>query len=373
MASKEDTEFDELRPRLCHIKMWPEFSGYGFNLMSKRDKEGHFIDHIDPNSPAAFSGFKNGDKIIEVNGDNIIGLAHAQVAELIKTSIAGEVKLLVVDDATEENYTERGLPIKGTSQLNVVIKGPSSRPPAIGLVSATLNSTPTTVRANGGGFKKGEYSGPDLRKKYGSKGDDSSDEEAVPPVAPMKKRVSIAMPPAVANDIANELLERNAPKPRLCHLIKRPGESFGFSLRTYEDTKEKVITRVDRGLPADVTGVRETDVVIEIDGANVTKDSHRMITARITTASKEIKLLVVSQNDMKWYKANGISPKDPFKKASNGVSGGHENQAFEEDNQWSKPPARRDVPRGAAPQAPDMREYLPRQTSGPVSRESPQI
>jgi len=269
----------------------------------------------------------------------------------------------VVDELTEENYLERGLPIKGASQLNILFKGPSSRPPIGGLASTELNSTPPTQRAES------------ARRLNGY---DGSDEEAVPHT---RKRVSIIMPADSANSLRNQLLEL-APKPRLCHLVKRQGESFGFSLRTYEDTKEKVITRVDIGSPAKRTGLKEGDFVIEIDGINVTKDSHRMITSRLAAADKEIKVLVVGKEDMNWYKANGVAPKAPQEKSQNGMrsSGGHDNRAFEREN---VSPTANSHPVSSAIHSeeyalqfqnatvPELRDYVNRQVNG--TRESPEI
>src|SRR5438128_1865316 len=106
MINLEDSGNNDLRPRHCHVKLWPDFVGYGFHLIG--GKRGHFINDLDPYSPAAYSGLKIGDKIIEVNGENICELDHDQVADLIITSDAGEVKILVVDEATEGIYAERG-------------------------------------------------------------------------------------------------------------------------------------------------------------------------------------------------------------------------------------------------------------------------
>jgi Na(+)/H(+) exchange regulatory cofactor NHE-RF1 len=56
-----------VRPRLCHLKKWDNFNGYGFNLHAERSKTSQHIGKVDLNSPAESAGLKEGDRIIEVN------------------------------------------------------------------------------------------------------------------------------------------------------------------------------------------------------------------------------------------------------------------------------------------------------------------
>ena len=83
-------------PRLCHLKKWSHFDGYGFNLHAEKNKPGQFIGKIDANSPAEAAGLREGDRIVEVNGENINLENHKQVVQRIK-AVAGETRLLVVD------------------------------------------------------------------------------------------------------------------------------------------------------------------------------------------------------------------------------------------------------------------------------------
>ncbi|XP_048967466.1 Na(+)/H(+) exchange regulatory cofactor NHE-RF2 isoform X2 [Canis lupus dingo] len=54
----------ELRPRLCHLRKGPQ--GYGFNLHSDKSRPGQYIRSVDPGSPAAHSGLRAQDRLIEV-------------------------------------------------------------------------------------------------------------------------------------------------------------------------------------------------------------------------------------------------------------------------------------------------------------------
>ncbi|XP_050313798.1 Na(+)/H(+) exchange regulatory cofactor NHE-RF2-like [Anthonomus grandis grandis] len=82
--------------RLCHIKKVASFDGYGFNLHAEKGKSGQYIGKVDEGSPAELAGLRQGDRILEVNGESIGDKTHKQVVELIKQN-ANETKLIVID------------------------------------------------------------------------------------------------------------------------------------------------------------------------------------------------------------------------------------------------------------------------------------
>ena len=99
------------RPRLCLLRRWPDFDGYGFNLHSDRNKSGQYIGKVDPDSPAESAGLRKNDRIIEVNYAPIGNETHRQVVTRIKEGVTRngihypeEVLLLVVDEETDEYY-----------------------------------------------------------------------------------------------------------------------------------------------------------------------------------------------------------------------------------------------------------------------------
>lgn len=82
--------------RLCVLKRWDNFDGFGFNLHAEKGKPGQYIGKVDEGSPAEAAGLREGDRILEVNGESISNKTHKQVVELIKT-FPGETRLLVID------------------------------------------------------------------------------------------------------------------------------------------------------------------------------------------------------------------------------------------------------------------------------------
>lgn len=95
-----------LAPRLCHLRIWSDYQGYGFNLHAQKGKIGQFIGKVDDGSPAEAAGVKNGDKIIEVNDINVLSSDHRAVVQHIKQN-PNETRLLVLDDEAFNYYKER--------------------------------------------------------------------------------------------------------------------------------------------------------------------------------------------------------------------------------------------------------------------------
>merc|ERR1711934_360556 len=112
-------------PRLCHLRKWANFQGYGFNLHTDRSKESQLVGNVDPESPADAAGVKKGDKIIEVNGTNISNENHTQVVARIKAG-GEETRILVADKDCVEWHREREQNI--SSSLSYVFHLSSERP-----------------------------------------------------------------------------------------------------------------------------------------------------------------------------------------------------------------------------------------------------
>lgn len=122
---------DEARPkaRLCHLKKWPHFQGYGFNLHAERSRLGQHIGKVDANSPAESAGLREGDRIIEVNYVNISNENHQQVVKRIRSGLDydgvthdDEVLLLVVDRQADEWFKTRGIVVRSTSGPDQIVR-----------------------------------------------------------------------------------------------------------------------------------------------------------------------------------------------------------------------------------------------------------
>lgn len=116
--------------RLCHLHSWDDGHGYGFNMQAHPVRPGQFVWGVDAGSPAEAAGLVDGDRIIEVNGDNVERATHSEVVEKIK-SISGEVKLLVVDPDADEFFTNNKIVIVESMDCVDKITCPETKPAAL--------------------------------------------------------------------------------------------------------------------------------------------------------------------------------------------------------------------------------------------------
>jgi len=57
----------------------PDYDGYGFNVRADRQRQGQFISNVEGGSPADVAGLREGDRIVEVNGEGVDNDSHSQV------------------------------------------------------------------------------------------------------------------------------------------------------------------------------------------------------------------------------------------------------------------------------------------------------
>lgn len=115
-------------PRLCCLEKGP--NGYGFHLHGEKGKVGQFIRLVEPGSPAEKSGLLAGDRLVEVNGENVEKETHQQVVSRIRAAL-NSVRLLVVDPATDEHLKKLGVRV-GEELLRAPEKSEPAEPPAAG-------------------------------------------------------------------------------------------------------------------------------------------------------------------------------------------------------------------------------------------------
>ena len=113
--------------RLCHVRTWPNWPGFGFNMHSQKGKPGQFIGSVDAGSPADLAGLKEGDRILAVNGTSVKGFEHPQVVGLIKTDPTSN-KLLLVDKEADDYFTSKGIDIKPEDDFVVHKANPETQP-----------------------------------------------------------------------------------------------------------------------------------------------------------------------------------------------------------------------------------------------------
>ena len=97
------------------------------------------------------------------------------------------------------------------------------------------------------------------------------------------------------------------PAPRLCHIIKwRADAGYGFHLLADKKRVGHFIGKVDADTPAESAGLRVSDRIIEVNGNNVTLETHKQIVERIKAVPNETRLLVLDPEADAYYAERGI-------------------------------------------------------------------
>jgi len=101
------------KARLCELRTWPDFPGYGFNLHAERGRSAQLVGKVDAESPADAVGLREGDRMVAVNGVDVTGETHQDVVRRIRED-ADRVELLVVDAAADAYLAECGVDVSAT-------------------------------------------------------------------------------------------------------------------------------------------------------------------------------------------------------------------------------------------------------------------
>lgn len=103
---------------------------------------------------------------------------------------------------------------------------------------------------------------------------------------------------------------------RLCHVVKRADfDGYGFNLHAEKGRPGQYIGKVDDGSPAEAAGLRQGDRIIEVNGTNITTETHKKVVELIKGVPNETKLLVIDP------RADAADLKAAITKSKTGVNG----------------------------------------------------
>ncbi|XP_043570469.1 Na(+)/H(+) exchange regulatory cofactor NHE-RF1-like [Chiloscyllium plagiosum] len=248
---------EQLRPRLCIIEKGP--SGYGFHLHGEKGKTGQFIRLVEAASPAERAGLRAGDKVVQVNGDNVEQDSHQQVVQKIK-AVAEQTRLLVVDRETDDLLRARGLVCK----------------------EEYIDGIPDPTESGEVQQEEPEEKSPAAEPKAADTVSQSSSEKEVS--APTKEL-----------------------RPRLCRMQKG-SNGYGFNLHSEKSKVGQYIRAVDADSPAERSGLLPQDRIIEVNGESVEGKQHSDVVTAIKTGGTETSLLVVDPETDEFFKKCNVPP-----------------------------------------------------------------
>ena len=97
------------------------------------------------------------------------------------------------------------------------------------------------------------------------------------------------------------------PAPRLCHLTKQPCfDGYGFNLHAERGRPGQFVGLIDEDSPAEDSGIRRGDRIVEVNGVNVSAENHKDVVERIKTNHSSTTLLVSDYACDTYHREHGL-------------------------------------------------------------------
>uniref|UniRef100_A0A5F9CIQ4 PDZ domain-containing protein n=1 Tax=Oryctolagus cuniculus TaxID=9986 RepID=A0A5F9CIQ4_RABIT len=351
-------------PRECKLSK-EEGQNYGFFLRIEKDTEGHLVRVIEKGSPAEKAGLQDGDRVLRINGVFVDKEEHMQVVDLVRKS-GNAVTLLVLDGNSYEKAVKKQVDLKelGQSRQEADLRDENVAPVMNGGVetwtqprlcylvkqgnsygfslktvqgqiikdidsgspaeAAGLKNNDLVIAVNGKSVEALDHDGVvELIKKGG---DQTSllvvDKEAdsmyrlahfspflyyqsqeLPNGSVTEVAAPTPVPPEVSSPDPTEEVEDH--KPKLCRLDK--GENgYGFHLNAIRGLPGSFVKEVQKGSPADLAGLEDEDIIIEVNGVNVLDEPYEKVVDRIQSSGDNVTLLVCGKKAYEYFQAKKI-------------------------------------------------------------------
>ncbi|XP_053474518.1 NHERF family PDZ scaffold protein 4b isoform X3 [Ictalurus furcatus] len=248
LPAMADAQSMPYKPKRVHLVQGPD--GYGFLLRHEKISTGrkvHMVREVDAGSPAELGDIKDGEILLEVNGESVDHLSHEEVVSKVRES-GQQVSFTTMTIEGQDFYTKLGL-------------------------SPLL-------------FCEDHSSGKEQQGK-------STPQEQSPTV--LKRSVSSVE--------AQEEVEVE-PKPRLCVLQRSP-VGFGFHLGWVQQKPGTFINQVTPGGPGESSGLLQGDVLVEVNGQNVEQECLEDVILLMKKGGSSLSLLVMDRPGYDWMKKTG--------------------------------------------------------------------
>lgn len=112
---------DKSIPRLCRLSRESRSDQYGFDFKTLKNEGKHVANNVRPDFPADKAGLRDGDYILEVNGESIDNIEHDSVVTKISAQPT-QVDLLVVADLNAYSNSRQPVTTKPLNKVDVEIE-----------------------------------------------------------------------------------------------------------------------------------------------------------------------------------------------------------------------------------------------------------
>ncbi|KAK9978209.1 hypothetical protein ABG768_019970 [Culter alburnus] len=307
-----------LRPRLCVLEKGE--NGYGFHLHGEKGKTGQFIRLVEPDSPAELSGLRAGDRLVFVNGERVESDSHQQVVARIRAS-AGSLELIVVDADTDQllkkhelkcvrEFVTEGIPVPEFDEepeiSDEMMRDDTPPPPPVpernGEIIPVYIPAVEKLRTSVSSEMIAE-----LRRN-----DEKAEELFIRAGYTPHRLIGLhdVRPSSECSLTDGAVMERDLKpelRPRLC-VIKKGSNGFGFNLHSEKSRPGQYIRAVDDDSPAQRSGLKPKDRIIQVNGLSVEGKQHAEVVAAIKAGGDDTTLLVVDPETDAFFKKCRVMP-----------------------------------------------------------------
>ncbi|XP_026780594.3 Na(+)/H(+) exchange regulatory cofactor NHE-RF3 [Pangasianodon hypophthalmus] len=327
------------RPRLCHISREPGI-GLGLSIIPIEGERGKYYLSPVREGPAERAGVQPGDHLLFINGVMVSKLTHSALMKMFKKS--GEyVTILVIDSRSEESYMRRRLPILPAfaSTHNLphrpktlhLTQGPQGygfllrqEKLTTGHIAHLLREVDPCSPAEAAGMEDGDL----LLAVNGEQVENLEHEDIVSRIRQSGQQVTLTTISIQGRDYytqlglsplmfyeecipqrerfpTNTLPSNNLQCPRLCTLL-REDTGFGFKLACSQDECRVYVGQVEAGRAGERAGLREGDVIVEVNGQNVEHVHFEEVVTLIKKGGTSLMLLVVDKDGFEKLRTSGV-------------------------------------------------------------------
>ncbi|XP_048827298.1 Na(+)/H(+) exchange regulatory cofactor NHE-RF3 [Brienomyrus brachyistius] len=333
------------KPKLCFLVK--DKNGYGFSIKSTKGMEGVYMTAVTASGVADRAGVKVSDHLQEVNGENVDGCTHEEIAEKIKAA-GDRIMFLLVDEQSDKYYRNRKLKPRAEDattrhlphapRIADMTKGPDGYGFYLREDPKTkghfINDIEQGSPAEKAGLKNMDrlvaVSGEEVNHLDHDEVVDRIqgcglkcsllvvDEETdkmykmggVSPFLYWKEMKGVEPITALGAEEPAPVLGKDTPpaqqlKPKLCRMEKT-SSGFGFHLNGIQGVPGQYIQEVVTGGVADRAGLKNDDIVVEVNGVNVEDSTHEEAVALIRASGDRLTLLVAEKKAYDYFKAEKI-------------------------------------------------------------------
>ncbi|XP_056611134.1 Na(+)/H(+) exchange regulatory cofactor NHE-RF3 [Triplophysa dalaica] len=347
------------KAKLCYLQK--SSRGFGFSLKSTKGDRGTFMTGVISGGVADQAGVKEGDRVVEINGEKCESATHDQIVQKVKATGTSVMLLLVDEDADKyfknksirpavANATVRHLPhkpriadmVKRADGYGFMLKAePNRAGHYIGEIDkgspaerAGLKDSDRLVAVNGDEIHSCTHE--EVVEKIHQQGNkccllvlDAVTEQMyklggaspllyyeemranLPSYPESEPESTPALTPAPAVHVPVSAVPAPIPaetvhKPKLCRLEKTAA-GYGFHLNGIQGVHGQYIKEVVKGGAADRAGVEDEDIVVEVNGVYVEMSTHEEVVNLIRKSGDRLVLLLAGKTAYDHLRAQGVT------------------------------------------------------------------